>query len=80
MKVASCMLEQRETMKRKYLVTEKLEAPRQSHRSFLFPEWLYTLKRQDDGCLFRVTLSKSLRWEPGDVIELEDLQLQAAHA
>jgi len=59
--------------KRKYLVMERLDAPRQSHRSFLFPEWLYTLKRVEDGTILRVTLSKSLRWEPGDVVELQDL-------
>ena len=59
--------------KRKYLVTEVQEAPRQSHGSFLFPECLYTLKRMDDGGIFRVTLSKFLRWEPGNVVELEDL-------
>jgi hypothetical protein len=64
--------------KRQYLVTERQEAPRQSHRSFLFPECLFTLKRQDDGCVFRVTLSKNLRWEPGDIIELKDHQLETA--
>ena len=64
--------------KRKYQVTEKQDAPRQSHRSFLFPEWLYTLKRVDDGCIFRVTLSKSLRWEIGDIIELEESLVEAS--
>jgi hypothetical protein len=59
-------------VKRKYQVTEKQDAPRQSHRSFLFPECLYTLKRLEDGCIFRVTLSKSLRWEPGDIVEWEE--------
>jgi hypothetical protein len=59
--------------KRKYEVTGREEAPRQSHRSFLFPECLYTLKRLDDGCIFRVTMSKALKWERGDIIELEDL-------
>ncbi|HLY76212.1 MAG TPA: hypothetical protein VKU80_19080 [Planctomycetota bacterium] len=65
--------------KRKYLVADRQEVPRQSHRSFLFPECLYTLKRQDDGCMFRVTLSKSLNWEPGDIIELEDFQVEQNH-
>jgi hypothetical protein len=54
------------------MVTERQDPPRGSHRSYLFPEWLYTLKRQDDGAIFRVILSKSLHWEPGDIIELED--------
>lgn len=67
-------------MKRKYLVLERQEAPRQSHRNFLFPEWLYTLKRLEDGALFRVTLSKSLRWEPGDVVMLEDFRVGAVPA
>jgi hypothetical protein len=61
--------------KRRYEVTERQDAPRGSHRSFLFPEWLYTLKRQEDGSVFRVTLSKSLEWKPGDIVEVEDLIL-----
>ena len=65
-------------MKRKYLVLERQDAPRGSHRSYLFPEWLYTLRRQDDGCIFRLTLSKSTGWEPGELIELKDLTVQAS--
>ena len=61
--------------KRKYEVTGRQDAPRGSHRSFLFPEWLYTLKRQEDGSIFRVTMSKSLGWKPGDIVEVEDLIL-----
>jgi len=64
-------------MKHKYEVTGREEAPRHSHRSFLFPEDLYTLKRLKDGAIFRVTLSKSLQWKPGDIIELEDLLVEA---
>jgi hypothetical protein len=67
-------------MKRKYLVTEVQEAPRYSHRSYLFPECLYTLKRMEDGAIFRVTLSKSLRWTAGDVVELADLELKTVKA
>jgi hypothetical protein len=63
--------------KRRYLVTERQDAPRQSHRNFLFPECLYTIKRLEDGAIFRVTLSKSLRWVPGDIVEMEDLLLEA---
>jgi hypothetical protein len=66
--------------KRKYLLTERQEAPRRSHRSFLFPECLYTLRRQDDGSIFHVTLSKSLRWEPGDILELEDFLIEQHNA
>jgi hypothetical protein len=66
--------------KHKYEVKEFQEASRQSHRGFLFPECLYTLKRQEDGCIFRVTLSKSLRWEPGDIVELEDLLIEPLKA
>lgn len=62
--------------KHKYQVTERQDAPRQSHRNFLFPECLYTLKRLEDGCIFRVTLSRSLGWQPGDIIELEDLLVE----
>ena len=66
--------------KRKYLVTEVQEAPRYSHGSYLFPECICTLKRVDDGAIFRVTLSKSLRLTPGEVIELEDLVLETVKA
>jgi hypothetical protein len=62
----------------KYVVTECQEAPRLSHRSFLFPECVYTLKRAPDGSLVRVTLSKSLRWKPGDVVEVADLVVDEA--
>ncbi len=62
--------------KREYLVTDKQEPPPQSHRNFLFPECLYTLKRLDSGAVFRVTLSKSMGWKPGDIIEMEDLLVE----
>jgi hypothetical protein len=63
--------------RRKYIVLERQELPRLSHRSFLFPECRYTLKRQDDGVVYHATLSSTLRWQPGDVVELEDLLVQA---
>lgn len=66
--------------RRKYLVTERQDAPGQSHRSFFFPECLYTLKRVEDGCVFRMTLTKSLRWEPGDIVQLEDLLVESISA
>jgi len=62
----------------RYEVIEKQDAPRQSHRSFMFPECLYLLKRLTDGAIFRVTLSKSLRWNPGEVVELADLVVDEA--
>lgn len=67
----------RAMMKHQYEVTRREEAPRQSHRSFLFPEWVYTLRRLEDGRLFHVNLRKSLKWEPGEVVELEDLLVLA---
>ena len=62
----------------KYLVTECQDAPRHSHGSFLFPQCVYTLKRMTDGALFRATLSRSLQWKPGDVVELADLVIDEA--
>lgn len=60
-------------MKRKYRVVERTDAPKTSHRSFMFPECVYTLLRLDDGRTIRIQLSRSLGWSPGEVVELEDL-------
>ena len=64
-------------VKRTYLVLDRQDLPKGSHGSYLFPECVYTLKREDDGRTFQVTLSKAMHWERGASVELEDLLVEA---
>ena len=68
----------RQLMLRKYRVKEVQEAPRLSHLSYLFPECIYTLIREEDGKSLRVLLRKSAGWKTGDTLELDDVTLKAA--
>lgn len=67
-------------VKRKYRVKNGQDLPRLSHRSWIFPECLYTLERQEDGKVFRVTLEKSLGWRSGDLVEVEDWIIETVKA
>lgn len=61
---------------RKYRVTERKSLRVLSPTSGLYPECFYTLEREPDAKVFRVTLSKALGWKPGDVVEVEDLYVE----
>lgn len=63
-------------VKRKYRVMERQGVRVLSATSGWYPECHYTLERNIDGKIFRVTLSKFLGWKPGDVIEVEDLYVE----
>lgn len=63
-------------VRRKYRVAAREDVRGRSHASWLFPECLYTLERQEDGKIFKVTLSKALGWKPGDVVDVEDLLVE----
>jgi len=65
-------------VKRKYRVTERLPVRLLSPTSGLYPECLYTLEREKDGKILRVTMSKFLGWKPGDIVEVEDLYVENA--
>lgn len=64
--------------RKQYLVQEIHEAPRASHRSFLFPRRIYTLLRQEDGKSLQLLLPTSLGWLIGQIVELSDATVETA--